>query len=112
MGRELMRTDGTAAGTHLYRHKPTDTDRAPYSTAELNAMGYRTPQAFMAGVVDAHTNDADKWEKLATVPFRFNRLMIFRPQQYHDAGLSFGNSKENGRLVYINLYNAADARRM
>lgn len=30
--------------------------------------------------------------------------VIMRPQQYHDAGLSFGDSPENGRLIYINTY--------
>ena len=43
---------------------------------------------------------------------RFNRLMLFRPQQYHDAGAGFGTSLENGRLVYLNFYNNVDVRRI
>jgi len=39
-------------------------------------------------------------------------LMVFRPQQYHDAGISFGTNKENARLVYVNSYNNVDTRRM
>ncbi len=104
--------EGAAGGTHLFRHKATGSDRAPYDAEELTAMGFQTPQEFMDNVVTADTNDRDKWDPLLTVPMRFNRLMVFRPQQYHDAGAGFGTSKENGRLVYLNLYNNAETRRM
>lgn len=104
--------DGAVGGTHLFRHRATGSDRAPFDAEELTAMGFATPQEFMDRVVTADTNDRDKWDPLLTVPMRFNRLMIFRPQQYHDAGPGFGTSKENGRLVYLNLYNNAETRRM
>ena len=104
--------DGPDGGTHLLRHKATGSDHAPYNEQELTAMGFATPQEFMENVINADTNDRDKWEMLSTVPIRFNRLMIFRPQQYHAAGVSFGTRKENGRLVYVNSYNNVDTRRM
>ncbi len=103
---------GARGGTHLYRHKPTGTERAPYDEQELSAMGFSSPQEFMERVLNADTNDPDKWEELSTVPIRFNRLMLFRPQQYHAAGLGFGTNLENGRLVYVNSYNHVDMRRM
>ncbi len=104
--------DGAAGGTHLFRHKATGSDHAPYDEQELVAMGFATPQEFMDRVVTADTNDRDKWDELITVPMRFNRLMILRPQQYHVAGRGFGTSKENARLVYVNSYNNVDTRRM
>jgi len=104
--------DGAAGGTHLFRHKATGSDRAPYDEQELVEMGFATPQEFMDRVVTADTNDRDKWDELSTVPMRFNRLVILRPQQYHAAGLSFGTCKENARLVYVNSYNNVDTRRM
>lgn len=103
---------GTSGGTHLYRHKPTGSDRAPYDEQELSAMGFASPQEFMDCVLNVDTNDPEKWEELCTVPIRFNRLVLFRPQQYHAAGHGFGTSKENGRLVYVNSYNHVDMRRM
>lgn len=103
---------GTLGGTHLYRHKPTGTDRAPYDEQELSAMGFASPGEFMDRVLNADTNDPDKWEDLCTIPIRFNRLVLFRPQQYHSAGLGFGTSIENGRLVYVNSYNNVDMRHM
>ena len=104
--------EGAAGGTHLFRHKATGSDHAPYDEQELAAMGFATVQEFMDRVVNADTNDRDKWDELITVPMRFNRLMVFRPQQYHDAGFSFGTNKENARLVYVNSYNNVDTRRM
>jgi hypothetical protein len=47
-----------------------------------------------------------------TIPLRFNRLMLFRPQQYHDAGAGFGDELRNGRLVYLNFYNNLDVKRI
>ena len=67
-------------------------------------MGYTCPDTFMKEVLDKNTNDPCKWEFLTTIPMRFNRLVIMRPQQYHDAGESFGDCPENGRLIYINTY--------
>ena len=104
--------DSVAAGTHLFRHKATNSDHAPYDEEELAAMGFSTPKDFMDNVVTADTNNPDKWERILTVPMRFNRLMLFRPQQYHDAGTGFGTDPRNGRLVYLNFYNNVDIRRI
>ncbi|MFQ5347644.1 MAG: hypothetical protein ACE5ED_07350 [Rhodothalassiaceae bacterium] len=35
---------------------------------------------------------------------RFNRLVLLRPWLWHTAGPGFGNSLENGRLVYLMFY--------
>lgn len=99
-------------GTHLYRHIETGTDRAPYNSQELAALGFKSQEEFLDGVINANTNDPSKWEEIMTIPMRFNRLLIIKPQQYHDAGISFGNSPENGRLVYVSAYNYPNAPRM
>lgn len=97
-------------GTHLFRHKPTNTDRAPINRSEYHLYGgATTQQEVLDNTVNKDSNDPSKWEKIMTVPMRFNRMMLFRPQQWHDAGLSFGDSVENGRLVYLNFYNNAHA---
>ncbi|MBL4787862.1 MAG: hypothetical protein JKY60_02000 [Kordiimonadaceae bacterium] len=92
-------------GTHLYRHKETGTDAV--DPANLAALGIKGQEDFEDKFMDVQTNDASKWEEIMTIPMRFNRLMIFRPQQWHDAGVSFGDCKENGRLIYLGSYNHA-----
>lgn len=99
-------------GTHLFRHIETGTDHAPYNSAELAELGFSSQQQFLDEVINDNTNDYDKWEKTMTIPMRFNRLVIIKPQQYHDAGVSFGDSVENGRLIYVNGYNHPGATKM
>ena len=91
-------------GTHLYHHKATASDHAPYNAIEMAAMGYKSEDDFMSNLLAKDTNNMDAWERLTTIPMRFNRLLILEPQQYHDAGLSFGTGKEDGRLIYISTY--------
>ncbi|MBO6504836.1 MAG: hypothetical protein JJ850_05540 [Kordiimonadaceae bacterium] len=99
-------------GTHLFRHKATNTDHAPYNSMELQELGFASQQTFLDDVINKNTNDPSAWEHLMTVPMRFNRLLIIKPQQYHDAGISFGDSPENGRLIYVCAYNYPGATKM
>jgi len=39
-----------------------------------------------------------------TVPTRFNRLVLLQPSRWHTSGESFGDSVENGRLVYLMFF--------
>lgn len=94
-------------GTHLFRHIPTNTDRAPLTLEECHSMGCNGFPDFWDTVLNPHTNDPSKWEKTLSIPMRYNRLVIIQAQQYHDAGLSFGTSIEDGRLIYLTGYNSA-----
>lgn len=88
-------------GTHLFRHIATDSDRAPLTIEQCNEMGCKDFPEYWDKILNADTNDRSKWELTMTIPMRYNRLVIIRPHQYHDAGLSFGDSVENGRLIYL-----------
>jgi hypothetical protein len=57
-------------------------------------------------VIHPHTNDASKWELVRSVPLKFNRLVLFRPWLWHNAGAGFGDHLENGRLIYLLSYNS------
>lgn len=94
-------------GTHLFRHLPTGTDRAPINKGEYGLFNATTDQEVLDNTMNAHSNDPSKWEKLMTIPMRFNRMILMRPQQWHDAGESFGDCPENGRLVYLSFYKNA-----
>ena len=53
------------------------------------------------------TNDPTKWELVRRVPMKFNRLVLFRPWQWHNATPGFGDRPENGRLIYVLVYHDA-----
>jgi hypothetical protein len=42
-----------------------------------------------------------------SVPMRFNRLVLLQPHYWHTAGPGFGDSVENGRLVYLMFFKVA-----
>ena len=88
-------------GTEFYRHLPTGTDHLPFTEQELKATGYSSYEELNAEILGKDALDRSKWELAMTVPMRFNRLVLQQPQYWHTAGESFGDSVENGRLVYL-----------
>ncbi len=94
-------------GTDFYRHVPSNMDHAPYNEAQLAAAGLNDFSEVGEKILLADTNDPDKWEQVMKLPMRFNRLVLFRPWLYHNAGPGFGDSIENGRLIYPLFYDRA-----
>jgi hypothetical protein len=86
-------------GTDLFRHIGTGTDRAPMNDDELAVFGAETPQEAINRVMTADANDLSRWEKVMTLPMRFNRLVLFRPWLWHAASSGFGTTLEDGRLI-------------
>ena len=94
-------------GTSFYRHLPSSMDHVPYNKAQLAAAGLSDFSEVGEKLLLADTNDPEKWEKIMNLPMRFNRLVLFRPWLYHNAGPGFGDSIENGRLIYPLFYDRA-----
>ena len=91
-------------GTEFFRHLPTGTDRAPYDDREARGHGYPSAKAMTTSILDGDGTDDSKWELAMRVPMRFNRLLLLRPWLWHTAGEAFGDSIENGRLVYLMFF--------
>ena len=64
------------------------------------AAGYASHEDLQKGILDQDALDRSKWEHTMTVPMRFSRLGLLRPHYWHTAGPGFGDSLENGRLIY------------
>jgi hypothetical protein len=103
----LSRPEDCRGGTDFFRHIPTGTDQAPVSQAELAALGYKDFDDMRRRLVEADSLDDDKWELTHSVPMRFNRLVLLRPWLWHTAGPGFGDSLENGRLIYVMFFQPA-----
>lgn len=86
-------------GTHFFRHKPTGWDRAPVFPGEAERAGFVNADAAVKSILDKDANNPDAWEKTMTLPMKFNRIVIFRGYMWHDAGISFGKTPEEGRLI-------------
>ena len=76
-----------SAGTNFYKHK---------ATGELKCQNRE--EGNMHGE-DAY--DWTKWELVTSIANVYNRLILFRAQQYHTSGDFFGTTLEDGRLTQI-----------
>ena len=103
----LSRPEDCRGGTEFFRHRRTNTDRAPINGAERAALGYASSQEMYRDIIEQDSNDDSKWELTMRAPMRFNRLVLLRPWLWHTAGEAFGDSMENGRLVYLMFFESA-----
>jgi len=94
-------------GTEFFRHRRTNTDRAPINDAELAAMGFASHQQMHQQIIERDSNDDSQWEMTMRVPMRYNRLVLLRPWLWHTAGPAFGDRLDNARLVYLMFFAGA-----
>lgn len=100
----LSRPEDCRGGTEFFRHKRTQTDRVPMDSESLKAAGYSTYKELQHDILDKDALDRSQWEHTMTVPMRFNRLVLLQPHYWHTAGPGFGDSLENGRLIYVMFF--------
>jgi hypothetical protein len=103
----LSRDEDCVGGTEFYRHRRTRTDRVPMDPEKLKAIGYSSYEEMQREILDQDALDRSKWELAMEVPMRFNRLVLLQPHYWHTAGPGFGDTVENGRLVYLMFFNVA-----
>ena len=100
----LSKPEDCRGGTEFFRHKRTNTDRVPMNEASLKAAGYSTYEELQKDILDKDALDRSHWEHTMTVPMRFNRLVLLQPHYWHTAGPGFGDTIENGRLIYLMFF--------
>ncbi len=100
----LSRPQDSRGGTDFFRHRRTNTDRRPMTAEEVAALGYSSYEESHRDIIERDGMDESAWETTMSVPMRFNRLVLLRPWLWHTAGAGFGDSMENGRLVYLMFF--------
>ena len=99
---QSLRPDGTTRdGTLLWRHKARDIDRIPMSLEEGQAWGFPDFEAVRQELIYKDGLDRSKWELMTRIPMKYNRIVFFRPWQWHSHGENFGKTREDSRLVQI-----------
>lgn len=94
-------------GTDFYVHKRTGLDGIPSRPADLLAAGYQSPNDCVEDIVNKDTFRSERWQRSMRVPMRFNRLLLFSPWLFHNAGPGFGTNTHDGRLVCLLFFNPA-----
>jgi hypothetical protein len=106
----LSRNEDSTGGTDFFRHIRTNSDRAPIYPEEFAARGYSSFDEMHADIIEKDSVDDSKWELTTRIPMRFNRLVLLRPWLWHTAGPGFGDTPENGRLVYLMFFQSGRAQ--
>jgi len=93
-------------GTDFFRHRETGQTRAP--VYEEDWRHWNVPRDRFGDALRSQTNEPSSWELVQHVEMKFNRLVLFRPWLFHNAGPGFGDKPDNGRLIYLLFYHAMD----
>ena len=85
-------------GTCFWKHLETGLEAAPNTIEGFAKHGWSSFKDFRAFLA-IEGLDESLWEKTFSIPYKYNRLVLFRPWMLHSPGPSFGDSLENCRIV-------------
>jgi hypothetical protein len=88
----------TASGTGLFKHKLTNWTTEPYfDNGEVNEN--------LKNLIYEDAHDTTKWDMHAMVGNMFNRLVLYRANQWHQSLDYFGKDINDGRLFMTFFFN-------
>ena len=94
----LTRPGDCQGGTSFYRHLQLGSDRNAGDNEEVARLcGVANTKELLA----RDGTDPSKWEKIMTMPMRYNRLILYRPWVWHSAEPGFGKRPEEGRMIQL-----------
>jgi len=88
-------------GTITWRHKRLGIESVPMSREEGRALGFSSYEDVRRELIYGDGLDRSKWDMVNYAAMRFNRLVLFRPTDWHSHGENFGSTLEDCRLVQI-----------
>lgn len=86
------------AGTGIFRHKETGWMRFDYKRE-------KDPEYMKSSPPGSHHQDYTKWDMVDRFGNLFNRLILYRADNYHVSLDYFGDTMENGRLFQVFFFN-------
>jgi hypothetical protein len=84
----------------LYRHLRLNSERLP-DPVEMRIQGWNNLAEVKAGLVDQDGLDNSCWQAWYTVYQRWNRVVLFDPEQWHRELKGFGDTINNCRLSQL-----------
>jgi len=85
-------------GTCFWKHLRTGLEIAPNTVEGFEKYGWRDFQD-LKKFLETEGLDESLWEKTFTVPYKYNRLVLFRPWLLHSPGPAFGDTLETSRKI-------------
>ena len=96
----LVNGNTIETGTTFWKHKRTGLDEIPLTDVDLKNNGWNNVKE-VEKFLNTEGLDEKLWIKQLTIPFKYNRLILFRPWLFHSAGPGFGTTNENSRLIQL-----------
>lgn len=85
-------------GTTFWKHLRTGLEEMPKTREGLSEQGWTTKEDLRDFLETDGVNES-LWKKTFTVPYKFNRLVLFRPWVFHAPGPAFGDTLNTARVV-------------
>lgn len=85
-------------GTNFWKHRRTGLEVAPNTVEGFAEYGWRNFED-LRSFLEAEGHDESLWEKTLTIPYKYNRLVLFRPWLLHSPGPAFGDTLDSARIV-------------
>jgi hypothetical protein len=96
----LSHETGPTAKTSFYRHRPTGLTGVGGRTAfARSCLRTRLSPRRLAQTLDVDGHRLDRWDLVHEIPYRFNRLIIFDSNLFHEAGGTTGDDISTGKLT-------------
>lgn len=93
----LTPIDFPADGTIFWKHNRSGLTSIPLTIEGLTEHGF-SPDT-LREFLNTEGNDHSMWTRTFSVPYQFNRLVLFRPWMFHSPGPAFGDSIDSARVV-------------
>lgn len=94
-------------GTIFWKHKRTGLEAIPRTLDGIQEYGWNGVDDLKT-FLDTDGVDHSLWEKTFTVPYKYNRMVMFRPWMFHSPGPAFGDTLENSRLIQTFFWSPLD----
>lgn len=94
LSKDHPKTDGTS----FWRHLKTGLEVAPNTIEGFAKYGWKSFDD-LRRFLETEGIDESLWEKTFTIPYKYNRLVLFRPWLLHSPGPAFGDTLESSRIV-------------
>lgn len=95
-------------GTHFWKHNRTGLDSIPLTKEGIEQYGWKNVDD-LKNFLETDGMDESLWTKTFTVPYKYNRLVLFRPWLFHSPGKSFGNDISHCRIIQTFFLGLKDA---
>ena len=87
-----------ADGTYFWQHNKTGLTEIPRTLEGIQQYGWNDTDDLKV-FLETEGCDHSLWKKTLTIPYKYNRLVLFRPWLFHSPGPAFGTTPEDNRLI-------------